>query len=78
MERRTEREGIGGTGSRGADFDRSRWAIQFDPEYVADTKLGKFSVHHLRLRAKDGVDVPYPTVELWIEEKTGSCSQKSR
>ena len=70
-ERRTEREGIGGTGSRGADFDRSRWASQFDPEYVADTKLGKFSVHHLRLRAKEGVDVPYPTVELWIDQQTG-------
>ena len=70
-ERRTEREGIGGTGSRGADFDRSRWAIQFNPEYIAYTNLGKFKVHHLRLTAKDGVDVPYPTVDLWIEEKTG-------
>ena len=56
-ERRTERERIGGTDSRRADFDESRLAEEFDPEYVGEDKLGKFPVHHLKLTAKPGVDV---------------------
>ena len=69
-ERRTEREGIGGTNSRRSDFDESRLAEEFTPSYVGEEKLGKFKVHHLKLKAKKGADVPYPEIDLWIDVKT--------
>ncbi|MCB9528434.1 MAG: outer membrane lipoprotein-sorting protein [Myxococcales bacterium] len=71
-ERRTERERIGGTDSRRADFDESRLAEEYSPSYVASEKLGKFDVHHLKLTAKPGVDVAYPVLELWIDAATGN------
>ncbi len=71
-ERRTERERIGGTDSRRSDFDESRLADEFSPTYVAAEKLGKFTVHHLKLTAKDGVDVSFPVVHLWIDTRTGN------
>jgi len=71
-ERRTERERIGGTDSRRADFDQSRLAEQYTPSYKGESKLGKFAVHHLELKAKEGVDVAFPVVELWIDQKTGN------
>ena len=69
-ERRTERERIGGTSSQRADFDESRLALEYEPEYVAAEKLGRFQVHHLKLRAKPGVDVAYPVIELWVDANT--------
>ena len=69
-ERRTERERIGGTDSRRADFDESRLAEEYKPTYVGEEKLGKFAVHHLKLDAKKGVDVAYPVVHLWVDQKT--------
>lgn len=69
-ERRTERERIGGTDSRRRDFDESRIAEEFDPEYVATEKLGKYQVHHLKLTAKEGADVAYPVAHLWIDTET--------
>jgi outer membrane lipoprotein-sorting protein len=71
-ERRTEREGIGGTNSRRSDFDESRLATEFTPTFKGEEKLGKYKVHHLALRAKKGVDVAYPVVHLWIDKKTGN------
>lgn len=71
-ERRTERERIGGTGSRRTDFDESRLADEYDPTYVGTESLGKFRVHHLKLTVKEGVDVGYPTVHLWIDTTTGN------
>lgn len=71
-ERRTERERIGGTDSRRADFDESRLHEEFDARFVADEKLGAFDVAHLKLTAKKGVDVAYPVLELWVEKKTGN------
>lgn len=71
-ERRTERERIGGTDSRRADFDESRLAEEFDPTYVGEAKLGKFPVHHLKLTAKKGVDAAYPVIELWVDQATGN------
>ena len=71
-ERRTERERIGGTGSQRADFDESRLAEEFEPEFVGSEKLGKFDTYHLKLTAKEGADVAYPVVELWIDKKTGN------
>lgn len=67
-ERRTDRERIGGTGSRRTDFDESRLAEEYNPTYVDSEQLGKHSVHHLRLTVKKGVDVAYPTVDLWIDQ----------
>lgn len=71
-ERRTERERIGGTDSRRADFDESRLADEYQPTYVGQEKLGKFKVHHLKLNAKEGIDVGFPTVHLWIDVATGN------
>jgi hypothetical protein len=69
-ERTTERERIGGTNSRRSDFDKSRMAIEFTPEFKGDEKLGNFDVVHMRLTVKEGVDVAYPIVELWIDKAT--------
>ena len=71
-ERRTERERIGGTNSQRSDFDESRLAIEFTPSYVAEEKLGKFKVHHLKLTAKKDADVAYPVIELWVDVKTSN------
>jgi len=71
-ERRTERERIGGTSSRRADFDESRLAIEYTPHYVGGEKLGKFGVHHLKLEAKPNFDVAYPVIELWVDVKTNN------
>ncbi|MBI5544471.1 MAG: outer membrane lipoprotein-sorting protein [Deltaproteobacteria bacterium] len=69
-ERRTERERIGGTGSRRRDFDESRLAEEYEPTYVGEEKLGAFTVHHLKLTAKEGIDVAYPVMELWVDKAT--------
>ena len=71
-DRRTERERIGGTDSRRADYDESRLAEEFTPTWVAEEKLGKFDVHHLRLDAKEGADVAYPVVHIWVDQATGN------
>lgn len=71
-ERRTERESIGGTNSRRQDFDESRLADEFEPTYVGQEKLGKFDVHHMKLTARDGVDVAYPVVEMWVDVASGN------
>jgi hypothetical protein len=67
-ERTTERERIGGTNSRRQDFDESRLALEFDPEFVGEEKLGKFDTYHLKLKVKEGIDVAYPVVELWLDK----------
>lgn len=69
-ERRTERERIGGTDSRRADFDAPRLAQDFNPSYEGEEKLGRFTVHHLKLAAKQGVDVAFPIVHLWLDVET--------
>jgi outer membrane lipoprotein-sorting protein len=69
-ERRTERERIAGTGSKRRDFDESRYAEEYTPEFKGEEKLGAFEVHHLKLIAKDGIDVAYPVMELWIDKAT--------
>lgn len=76
-ERRTERESIGGTISRSSDFDESRLAEEFDPHYVAEDTLGKFAVHHLRLRARSGAETPYPVVHLWIDKASGNILKRA-
>lgn len=75
-ERRTERERIGGTGSQRSDFDESRLAVEYTPTYVAEEKLGNYSVHHLKLTAKEGIDVAYPVLEMWIDKATGNTLKR--
>ena len=69
-ERTTERERILGTNTRRADFDESRLAEEFLGTHVGDEKLGERRVIHLRLQAKPNVDVSYPIVEIWVDEKS--------
>ena len=71
-ERRTDRERIAGTDSRREDFDQSDLANQYNPAYAGEEKLGAYTVWHLKLAVKDGVDVAYPIVEFWIDEATGN------
>jgi hypothetical protein len=75
-ERRTERERIGGTSSNRQDFDESRLADEYTPRYVAEETLGRFAVHHLALKVKDGVDVAFPTVDLYIDKATGNILKR--
>lgn len=66
-ERRTERERIGGTDTRRADFDESRLSEEYDPTYKGQEKLGVYTVHHLELKVKPGVDVSFPVLQLWVD-----------
>jgi outer membrane lipoprotein-sorting protein len=75
-ERRTERESIGGTDSNRADFDESRLAEEFTPSFVAQETLGKYTADRLKLVAKEGVDVAYPTIELWIDQASGNTLKR--
>jgi Outer membrane lipoprotein-sorting protein len=75
-ERRTERERIGGTSSNRQDFDESRLAVEYTPSYVAEEKLGKLDVHHLTLKSKDGVDVAFPMVDVFIDKTTGNILKR--
>lgn len=67
-ERSTERERIGGTNSRRSDFDESRMADEFTPKFDGEEKLGKFETLRLELTVKEGVDVAYPVVKLWVDK----------
>jgi Outer membrane lipoprotein-sorting protein len=67
-ERSTQRERIGGTNSRSNDFDESRLSEEFDSAYEGDEKLGKFDTVKLTLKVKDGVDVAFPVVKLWVDK----------
>jgi len=75
-ERRTERERIAGTDSRRADFDESNLAKEYDATYEGEEKLGKFAVHKLSLKAKEGVDVAYPVVKLWVDQQSGNVLKR--
>ncbi len=75
-ERRTERERIGGTGSQRQDFDQSRLAEEYSPTYVAEEKLGQYSVNRIKLAVKSGIDVAYPVVELWLDKATGNVLKR--
>lgn len=69
-ERTTERERIGGTNSRRSDFDESRLADEFEPKFGGDEKLGKFETVRLELTVKEGIDVAYPVMKLWLDKTT--------
>ncbi len=69
-ERRTEREKIVGTGSRRKDFDEAHLADEYTAEYEGDEKLGAYTVHVLKLTAKEGIDVAFPVMRLWVDVET--------
>ncbi len=71
-ERRTDRENIGGTSSQRRDFDATSFSKDYSPSYIGADKLGKFEVHHIELKAKDGAKVAYPKMQLWVDAKSGS------
>jgi len=75
-DRRTERERIAGTDSRRADFDESRLAEEFTAQYVGEEKLGKFSVHRIKLTEKPDADVPFPVVEIWVDTATSNVLKR--
>lgn len=75
-ERRTERERILGTDTRRADFDESRLSKEYEARFVATETLGKFSVDHLELSARDGADVAYPELHLWIDQDSGNLLKR--
>ena len=71
-DRRTERERIGGTDSRRADYDESRLAEEYSPKYVKTEKLGRFDVDHLELTAHKDADVAFPIMHIWVDRATGN------
>jgi len=75
-ERRTERERIGGTGSRRSDFDRSRLSEEYEPTFEGEEKLGAVLTYKLRLKAKAGVDVAYPEMLVWIDKQTSNILRR--
>lgn len=75
-ERRTERERIAGTDSRRADFDESRLAEEYEPSDEGEDKLGAYSVHKLSLKVKEGVDVAFPVVKLWVDNETSNILKR--
>jgi hypothetical protein len=75
-ERRTERERIAGTNSRRSDFDESRLAQEYDPEYVGDEKLGAYNAVVLKLNGKPGVDLAFPVLKLWIDKETNNVLKR--
>lgn len=75
-ERRTERERIMGTDSRRQDFDRLRLADEYTARLIAEEKLGRFDVYQLELTAKEGVDVAYPMLRMWVDTKTGNLLKR--
>jgi Outer membrane lipoprotein-sorting protein len=75
-ERRTERERIGGSDTRRGDLDESRLADEYTSQWESDEKLGKFTAHKLLLHVKEGVDVAFPRVRLWIDSGTGNVLKR--
>jgi outer membrane lipoprotein-sorting protein len=75
-ERRTERERIGGTDTRRGDLDESRLSQEYRATWEADEKLGVYATHRLLLQVKEGVDVAFPRIRLWIDAATGNVLKR--
>lgn len=75
-ERRTERERIGGTDSRRADYDESRLAEEYVAKFTGEETLGKFTVSKIELKAKPGMDVAYPVQHMWVDKVTGNMLKR--
>ena len=75
-ERRTEREKIGGTDSRRADFDESRLAEEYNIKYEGAEKLGSMWTQKMTLTLKKGVDAAYAKMVLWLSTSSGNTLKK--
>ena len=75
-ERRTERERIGGTNSRRSDFDESRLAVEYAPEFVAEEKLGAYTAIVMKLTGKAGLDLAFPVIKLWVDNETSNVLKR--
>jgi hypothetical protein len=75
-ERRTERERIGGSDTRRGDLDESRLAVEYLAAWEADEKLGAYQAHRILLKAREGVDVAFPTVRLWVDGASGNVLKR--
>ena len=75
-ERRTERERIGGTNSRRSDFDESRLAQEYDPEFVGEEKLGAYNALIMNLKGKAGLDLAFPVIKLWVDKDTNNVLKR--
>jgi hypothetical protein len=69
-ERRTQRERINGTSMRQSDFDDPKYREKFTAKFIGDEKLGRFAVWHIQLTAREGADVAFPIVHMWIDQTT--------
>jgi len=69
-ERRTERESIGGTESRRSDFDQTKYATWFESKYEGTEKVGNATAHVISLKVKDGHDVAFPIIKMWLDVTT--------
>jgi outer membrane lipoprotein-sorting protein len=69
-ERRTERERIAGTNSRRSDFDESRLAEEYDPEFVGEETLGAYTAVAMKLTGKPGLDLAFPVIKLWVDKES--------
>lgn len=69
-ERRTEREKLAGTNSRRSDFDESRLAEEYTAAFEGEAKLGKYNAYKFKLTVREGKDVAYPVLNLWIDQET--------
>jgi outer membrane lipoprotein-sorting protein len=69
-ERRTQRERLGGTNSRRSDFDGSQLALDYDPKFVGEEKLGVFDTLVMRLDGKPDLDLAFPMIKLWVDKNT--------
>src|ERR1700742_1859399 len=75
-ERRTERERIGGTNSHRSDFDEYRLAIENEPEFVGDAKLGAYNAVVMNLKGKPGIDLAFPVIKLWVDKDTNNVLKR--
>jgi hypothetical protein len=69
-ERRTEREHIGGTGSRRSDFDEWHFSDEYSPQDGGHQLVGQRPTRLLILTAKPGVDTAFPIIHLFVDEDT--------
>jgi len=75
-ERVTERDRILGTDGRRQDFDESRLAEEYDAEFLGDAKLKSFPIWHIKLTGKAGLELPWPIIELFVDQKSGNILKR--
>jgi len=69
-ERHSLRDRVNGTDARTEDFSQPPMSESYSVAYEGSDELGKAKVatRRLKLTAKPGVEVAFPTVKLWIDK----------